>query len=108
MPFFKETQCLTNTSCQISNRTPTKENSAKIRALNETILRINKQNEELQLEIKDLREDLNREMEGKKFSGKGLQSCTHYTVMFLYSMNGEDFDVKFSKLTVIVMNIYYL
>lgn len=50
-------------------RTPTKENSAKIRALNETILRINKQNEELQLEIKDLREDLNREMEGKKFSG---------------------------------------
>eukprot|EP00105_Crassostrea_gigas_P031627 XP_011454379.2 PREDICTED: IQ domain-containing protein E-like isoform X4 [Crassostrea gigas] len=50
-------------------RTPTKENSAKIRALNETILRINKQNEELQLEIKDLREDLNREMEGKKISG---------------------------------------
>lgn len=106
MPFVKETQCLTNTSCQISNRTPTKENSAKIRALNETILRINKQNEELQLEIKDLREDLNREMEGKKFSGKGLQSCTQYTIM--YSMDGEDFDVKFAKLTVIVMDIYYL
>lgn len=28
--------------------------------------------------------------------------------MFLHSMDGEDFDVKFSKLTVIVMNIYYL
>lgn len=44
-------------------RTPTKENSAKIRALNETILRINKQNEELQVENKALRKDLNREIE---------------------------------------------
>lgn len=49
-------------------RTPTKENSAKIRALNETILRLNKQNEELQKESKALREDLNREMEGGKFT----------------------------------------
>lgn len=58
-------------TCQISNRTPTKENSAKIRALNETILRLNKQNEELQKESKALREDLNREMEGGKITGKG-------------------------------------
>lgn len=28
--------------------------------------------------------------------------------MFLFSMDGEDFDVKFAKSTVIVMNIYYL
>ncbi|XP_062580464.1 trichohyalin-like, partial [Saccostrea cucullata] len=45
--------------------TPTKENNAKVRALNETVLRINKQNEELQMENKALREDLSREIEGK-------------------------------------------
>lgn len=59
-------------------RTPSKENSAKIRALNETILRINKQNEELQMENKALREDLNREIEGKdrKFAGKNPHQHT--------------------------------
>nr|XP_022314329.1 IQ domain-containing protein E-like isoform X4 [Crassostrea virginica] len=64
-------QNLKDTEITTHARTPSKENSAKIRALNETILRINKQNEELQMENKALREDLNREIEGKdrKFAG---------------------------------------
>ncbi|XP_048764188.2 IQ domain-containing protein E-like isoform X2 [Ostrea edulis] len=64
-------QNLKDTGMMATSRTPTKESSAKIRALNETVLRINKQNEELQMENKALREDLNREIEGRdrKVSG---------------------------------------
>ncbi|XP_061181857.1 IQ domain-containing protein E-like isoform X2 [Saccostrea echinata] len=64
-------QNMKDTGMMGTSRTPTKENSAKIRALNETVLRINKQNEELQMENKALREDLNREIEGKDRKGMG-------------------------------------
>ncbi|KAK3090919.1 hypothetical protein FSP39_015721 [Pinctada imbricata] len=42
-----------------------KESGAKVKALNQTIIRLNKQNEELQTEIRSLKEDLNREIDSK-------------------------------------------
>ncbi|KAJ8319102.1 hypothetical protein KUTeg_004193 [Tegillarca granosa] len=53
-----------DTGVHKSNR-PTKDSTGKVKALNETVLRLNKLNEQLQIENQSLRKDLNRELDDK-------------------------------------------
>jgi hypothetical protein len=50
-------------SCSTKPQPQTKETSAKVKALNETVLRLNESNSRLQQENKALKEDLSRQLE---------------------------------------------
>ncbi|XP_035695899.1 IQ domain-containing protein E-like isoform X1 [Branchiostoma floridae] len=64
--YFQEMQRLQAAPQSSKERPPSKESSAKVKALNDTILRLTDANQRLQAENKGLRQDLDKAMDGDR------------------------------------------